>query len=392
MLILSNQQPTLSDDDSFPNDSDTDDVDTKKLFEKYKEKTKAAQQRQTKHRGKSNLTLDIKPTDTDVNLGALETRVRGLPLRGVKWLGSQLIDVAYGIQLIRILCQIEDDLIDPDTIREAIEQDDAVQSTDVMSFTMAWHGSWHDMDQGMTFTMALTQTIKKSLLSESDQQQTFPIEKKMSSFFPCSLFESLQGTTSCKPPCGPAAASTSSMTLPEKKQQSARFPFACPNTYTPCISAMLQDSLIASEYKISDDVCWMQTECNGVTTLSGTFRWTHDFSRENGASTTKWLFSVPCDKPVGENSIISGNFFYSIQSGFDPVLSPIYSQENGKLVAYTTDFQISQKQQHAAQNKRESAECSGKSCFEQLQPGDRLVSGTGQILVSYTEPIQEVVC
>jgi len=83
------------------------------------------------------LTLDIKPTGTDVDLKDLEKRVRGLELEGLKWLGSSHVDVAYGVKKIRIMCQLVDVLMNPDTVREEIEKDEDVQSTDIFAFQMA---------------------------------------------------------------------------------------------------------------------------------------------------------------------------------------------------------------------------------------------------------------
>jgi len=119
--------------------SDDDDEETKALFEKQKEKIASIKSRQKARAGeaKSNLTLDIKPTGSDINLKELESQVRAIELEGMKWLGSSLVDVAYGIQKIRILCQLVDVLINPDTIREEVEKIEDVQSTDIVAFQMA---------------------------------------------------------------------------------------------------------------------------------------------------------------------------------------------------------------------------------------------------------------
>jgi len=127
------------DDDDELQMSEDDDEETKKLFEKQKDKINEIKARQAARAGeaKSNLTLDIKPTGTEVDLKDLEKRVRAIQLEGMKWLGSDHIDVAYGVKKIRILCQLVDVLINPDTIREEIEKDEDVQSTDIFAFQMA---------------------------------------------------------------------------------------------------------------------------------------------------------------------------------------------------------------------------------------------------------------
>jgi elongation factor 1-beta len=68
----------------------------------------------------------------------METAVRNIQIDGLKWLGSQLIDVAYGIKKLRILCQIIDVKISsPDIIVEEIEDIEHVQSCDIFTFQMA---------------------------------------------------------------------------------------------------------------------------------------------------------------------------------------------------------------------------------------------------------------
>jgi len=47
------------------------------------------------------------------------------------------LDVAYGVKKIRILAQLVDVLINPDTIREEVEKFEDVQSTDIVAFQMA---------------------------------------------------------------------------------------------------------------------------------------------------------------------------------------------------------------------------------------------------------------
>jgi len=117
-----------------------DDEATKAMFNSQKEKIREIQARQAAGAGKakSNLTLDVKPVDTDVDMAALEAKIRALDIEGCKWLGGQLIDVAYGIKKLRIMCQLVDVLVNPDTVREEIEKfEDEVQSTDVFAFQMA---------------------------------------------------------------------------------------------------------------------------------------------------------------------------------------------------------------------------------------------------------------
>jgi len=125
--------------DDLANDDDDDEA-TKQMFAKQKDLVKTIQDRQAAQAGKakSNLTMDVKPFDTETDMAALEQKIRGIEIEGLKWLGGQLIDVAYGIKKLRIMCQLVDVLVNPDTVREEVEKfEDEVQSTDVFAFQMA---------------------------------------------------------------------------------------------------------------------------------------------------------------------------------------------------------------------------------------------------------------
>jgi len=140
------EEPAAEEDDgniSFDDlglDDDGDDAETKAMFEKQKDLVKDIHARQSANaaKAKSNLTLDVKPFDSETDMGALEKKIRGIEMEGLKWLGGQLVDVAYGIKKLRIMCQLVDVLINPDSVREEVEKfDDEVQSTDVFAFQMA---------------------------------------------------------------------------------------------------------------------------------------------------------------------------------------------------------------------------------------------------------------
>jgi len=67
----------------------------------------------------------------------VEKRVRAIDMPGVKWLGGTLLDVAYGVKKLRIMCQLIDVLAGPDQVEEAVQALEGVQSTDVFAFQMA---------------------------------------------------------------------------------------------------------------------------------------------------------------------------------------------------------------------------------------------------------------
>jgi len=129
----------LSFEDLAGGDEDDDEA-TKEMFAAKKDLVSKIQERQAANAGnaKSNLTLDVKPFDTETDMGALEQKIRGIEMEGLKWLGASLVDVAYGIKKLRIMCQLVDVLVNPDSVREEVEKfDDEVQSTDVFAFQMA---------------------------------------------------------------------------------------------------------------------------------------------------------------------------------------------------------------------------------------------------------------
>jgi elongation factor 1-beta len=129
-----------SDSDSdFDLDDSDDDEETRAMLAAKADQIKAIQARQAAKAGKakSNLTLDIKPYDSETDMKEVEKLVRGIELEGLKWLGGQLLDVAYGVKKLRIMCQMVDVLCSPDTVREKVEELEDVQSTDVFAFQMA---------------------------------------------------------------------------------------------------------------------------------------------------------------------------------------------------------------------------------------------------------------
>lgn len=119
--------------------SDDDDDVTAEMFKKQHEKINKikASQEARKVEAKSNITLDIKPIGTEVDLDELEKQIRKIEMPGVKWLAATKLDIAYGIKKIRMMAQLADVLTDPDSITEEIGKFEDVQSTDIVAFQMA---------------------------------------------------------------------------------------------------------------------------------------------------------------------------------------------------------------------------------------------------------------
>jgi len=66
----------------------------------------------------------------------LEKRVREITINGLEWKASQLVDVAYGLQKLKISCVVIDDLVpSTDDVEEKIMAlEGLVQSVDVVAF------------------------------------------------------------------------------------------------------------------------------------------------------------------------------------------------------------------------------------------------------------------
>jgi len=88
-----------------------------------------------KEAGRSTLILDVKPLGSDTDMKELEAAVRAIVMDGLRWAGSELVPIGYGIKKLRIISVIVDDLVSTDVLREKIEaMDEQVQSTDIFAF------------------------------------------------------------------------------------------------------------------------------------------------------------------------------------------------------------------------------------------------------------------
>eukprot|EP00456_Euglypha_rotunda_P007622 TRINITY_DN11373_c0_g1_i2.p1 TRINITY_DN11373_c0_g1~~TRINITY_DN11373_c0_g1_i2.p1 ORF type:complete len:110 (-),score=22.06 TRINITY_DN11373_c0_g1_i2:97-426(-) len=95
-----------------------------------------AKQKESAKKERTNLTVDISPEDSETDLEKVEKKIRAIELEGVKWLGATKVPIAYGLQRIRLLVEYGDET-DGDTIQEAIEKIEGVQSTNIFAFTKA---------------------------------------------------------------------------------------------------------------------------------------------------------------------------------------------------------------------------------------------------------------
>jgi translation elongation factor EF-1beta len=84
----------------------------------------------------AKVTFDIKPEDIETNLDELEKTIRALNLSGTTWLGSEKIDICYGLQKIRIVAQYNTKLIDADTIQDELNKLQNISSIDLFAVTL----------------------------------------------------------------------------------------------------------------------------------------------------------------------------------------------------------------------------------------------------------------
>lgn len=123
------------DDDDFNLDDD-DDSSALEALKKKKADEEAAKKKKEKTPviARSSVILDVKPIGEETDMAALEAEVRKIGMEGLTWCGSELIPVAYGIKLLRIIANVVDDLVSVDDIQDKIAEIEDCQSSDIFAF------------------------------------------------------------------------------------------------------------------------------------------------------------------------------------------------------------------------------------------------------------------
>lgn len=84
---------------------------------------------------KSSIVLDVKPWDDETDMKQLEIQVRTIVMDGLVWGASKLVEIAFGIKKLQIMCVVEDDKVSVDALVETIQEfEDYVQSVDIAAF------------------------------------------------------------------------------------------------------------------------------------------------------------------------------------------------------------------------------------------------------------------
>lgn len=98
---------------------------------------KEAKEKANKKRDRSQIVLEVKPTDTEVNLDELYVTIKKeISPEGLTWgEGYNKVPVAFGIFKLLISMVVFDDQVSIDDVIEKIEaMEDSVQSVDIQSF------------------------------------------------------------------------------------------------------------------------------------------------------------------------------------------------------------------------------------------------------------------
>jgi len=137
----SKQQPEKKDKDSGEEDIDLFGSDEEEDAEKEKlkeERLKAYAEKKQKKPGpiaKSSVILDVKPWDDETNMKEAEKLVRAIQMDGLVWGASKLVDLAYGIKKLQIMCVVEDEKVSVEELQERIQEfEEMVQSVDIAAF------------------------------------------------------------------------------------------------------------------------------------------------------------------------------------------------------------------------------------------------------------------
>ena len=83
---------------------------------------------------KTSVLLDIKPRDDETNMTEILKAAKTIKREGLVWGESKVVPIAFGVNKLQLKCEVEDDKVSIDELREQIaEFEDVVQSVDVVA-------------------------------------------------------------------------------------------------------------------------------------------------------------------------------------------------------------------------------------------------------------------
>lgn len=130
-----NNNKENNDIDLFASESDEEDLEKIRIREERLASYAEKKSKKCALIAKSNIILDVKPWDDEVDLKCIESGIRKIYSDGLVWGASKFVPVAFGIQKLTISCVVEDDKISVDWLIEEIEKlQELVQSVDIVSF------------------------------------------------------------------------------------------------------------------------------------------------------------------------------------------------------------------------------------------------------------------
>merc|ERR1711862_1059454 len=103
-------------------------AEEKETREKMEKKAEEEASKKKAKGGRSSVVLGVKPEDSDTDMKALEEAVRGLTFDGLEWKAAETKPIAFGLQLLRISCVIEDDKVSMDDVQEKIDELELVKA------------------------------------------------------------------------------------------------------------------------------------------------------------------------------------------------------------------------------------------------------------------------
>ncbi|KAF4264375.1 hypothetical protein KXW65_003947 [Aspergillus fumigatus] len=142
-------KPAEDDDDMdlFGSDEEEEDPEVVAQREARLAEYKKKKEGKAKPAAKSIVTLEVKPWDDETNLDELLENVKAIEIDGLVWGAYKWVPVGFGIKKLQINLVVEDEKVSLDELQQRIEEDeDHVQSTDIVSFNPEFDGDTIDAD------------------------------------------------------------------------------------------------------------------------------------------------------------------------------------------------------------------------------------------------------
>jgi len=131
------KKPKKKESSPFDDDEAGSDDEAQKVYDEIAAKKKLKDDAAGKKVviAKSTVIFDVKPFGSDTDMAKLEANVRSIEMQGLRWAGSELVEIAYGVKKLRIISVIVDDDVSVDDLTDKMQAfEDEVQSVDIFAF------------------------------------------------------------------------------------------------------------------------------------------------------------------------------------------------------------------------------------------------------------------